>query len=317
MPERILLPLWLCLVAAIPGTIVSAQDAEIAAATPSFGQLSRSEWQSIVGARNSASEGMQVLVTVQYLMVDSKTREEIYAGFDRESIVSSLQPPHSHEGPDLSQTLPRVSMTQTIHAPARVTSYTLSSTEFKDVIDKAIASADSEVNVAPKVILLDGNHVEMTDLVQRPFVIDFQASDQSVEPVAHVLDEGTRLRMVANISDAATGDPPSIELQCELTVMRILDVMTDTVFGIADEALTAQVPVQQVTTASASQRLAAGQTLLIDPHISKARTLGPDVGNPILNKLPYLNKTFRNSGPKMVEQHMILLLQPSIESKTR
>jgi hypothetical protein len=317
MPDRILLPLWMWLVTAVTGTIVSAQDAETSVETPVIHQVSPSAWQNIVNARSSASEGMQIRVTVQYLMVDSKTRDDIYAGLDRQSIVSSLQPPRGHENVDLGQKLPRASMTQTIHAPARVTSYTLGSTEFKDVLGKAVASADSDVNVAPKIILLDGNHVEMTDLVQRPFVIDFLASDQSVEPVAHVLDEGTRLRMVANLSDAADGVPPSIELQCELTVMRILDVMSDTVFGIADEPLTAQVPIQQITTAAASQSLANGQALLIDPHVTKTRAIGTDVGTPILAKLPYLNKTFRNSGPRMVEQHMILLLQPSIESKTR
>ena len=313
MPYRILVPLWLCLVAALPGNIASGQDVAKSAATSIFRQASLSTSPSIVNARRSASDGTQIRLTVQYLLVDSKTRNEIYAGLDRQSIISSLQPPRDREHVDLGQTLPRVSMTQTIHAPARVTSYTLSSTEFNDVLSKAVASPDSWVKVAPKLFLLDGNDAEMTDLVQRPFVIGFQAKDQSVEPLTHVLDEGTRLRMIASVSDAEAGVPPPMELQCELTVMRILDVKADTVFGIADEPLTAQVPVQQITTASASRTLASGQSLLIDPHVSETRAIGPEVGNPILSKLPYLNKTFRNAGPRTVEQHMILLLQPSIE----
>jgi general secretion pathway protein D len=193
----------------------------------------------------------------------------------------------------------------------------LSETEFAETVKTAMNSPNSQVNAAPKIILLNGNEVEMTDLVQRPFVVGFQLDGESVKPSIHTLDEGTRLRLVAHLEDSDGARRQKIELKCELTVLRLLDVGTDEVFGIKDEPLTAQVPVQQITSAIASRQLSAGQALLIDPHVSESRNVQSESRIPMLGKIPYVGRTFKNTSIGVVQQHMILLLQPSIEAMAR
>jgi hypothetical protein len=271
---------------------------------------------SIVEARRSASNGSQIRVTVQYLMVDTDTRRQIYSGLDPEAIESVLQVPAEAERSELDGTVQPASTVTKIHSPSRVTTYTLDPTEFAQVMGCAINSKQCDINVAPKIILLDGNDVEMTDLVQRPFVIGFQrqgAQDQ-VEPHVHVLDEGTRLRLLAKQNpSSATGSVESIDLQCELTVFNVLQVDTDEVFGLQQEPMTVQVPIQSITSALASAELSAGQTLMIDPHITSSKQIEQEQGIPVLNKIPYVGRTFRNVGRATLQQHLVLLLQPSIE----
>lgn len=316
-----LLPLTLCLFACFCGDSVDGQVVGAAvAASPrdEIRQASLSAAPSIVNARRDAAENFQIRVKVQYLLVDAETRAAIYQGLDRNSIVSSVQTPLAAEEINLEETVSSVTSLQHILAPSRVTTYTLSEAEFAGALQKAIDSPSSQFNAAPKVILLDGNDVEMTDLVQRPFVIDFQLDGETVKPSVHVLEEGTRLRMVGYLTDPAAGSNQDINLKCELTVMRVLDIKTDQVFGIKDEPLTVHLPFQQINSAVATRRLAAGQALLIDPHVSQSRSVESETGIPMFGrKIPYLSRAFKNVSKATVEQHMMLVLQPSVEPMVR
>ncbi len=273
--------------------------------------------QSIVNARRDADEKLQIRVKVQYLFVDSETRAAIYKGLDRESIVSSVQTPPAVAKISLEESMSPVASLQQIQAPSQVTTYTLSETEFAEALKKAVDSPTSQLNAAPKIILLDGNEVEMTDLVQRPFVIDFQLDGETVKPSVHVLEDGTRLRLVGHLTDPAAGLNQDINLTCELTVMRILDVKADEVFGIREEPLTVHVPFQQITSAVATRQLAPGQALLIDPHVSQSLSVQADQGVPIVNKIPYVSRLFKNVSTGTVQQHLMLVLQPSVEAMPR
>ena len=231
----------------------------------------------------------------------------------QDAIKRVSQVPAAPERTSLEATIQPASSVTTLIAPSRLAAYTLDSPEFAEVMACAINSKQCEINVAPKIILLDGNEVEMTDLVQRPFVIGFHRESDQVEPQIHVLDEGTRLRLIAKQNPSTDSASESIDLQCELTVSKVLDIHTDQVFGIGDEPLTVQVPVQMITSAIASDRLVVGETLMIDPHVTTSKYVDNEQGIPILTKLPYVGRTFKNTGRALVQQHLMLLLQPSIE----
>lgn len=302
-----ILPLALCLAAFLCGDRLNGQ--ETFTATPAS--------TSIVEARRVAKDNLQIRVKVQYLMVDTATRQAIYEGLNRESIVSSVQTLPAVEPVSLDESASPVASLQQIHAPSRVTTYALSESEFDEALLKAGESPSSQVNAAPKIILLDGNEVEMTDLVQRPFVIGFTLEGDTVKPTVHVLDDGTRLRLVGHLTEPDGGTNQPIELKAELTVMRVLDVKTDEVYGIKDEPLAVQVPLQQITSSVASRQLLAGQSLLIDPHLSQNHAVENETGIPMLGKIPYVGRSFKNVSKGVVQQHMILLLQPSVEPMVR
>lgn len=306
--------IWFCLIAGFALHAHAQGNLSITTSDQSpFRPASLSRSASIIETRRSAGNQFQIRVTVQYLMTDSETRRQIYSALNPDSIKRVSQVPPAPERTDLDATLQPESSVTTIIAPSRLTTYTLDSTEFAEVMSSAISSKQCEINVAPKIILLDGNEVEMTDLVQRPFVIGFHRENDQLEPQMHVLDEGTRLRMIAKLNRSTPDSPESIDLQCELTVSRVLDVQTDQLLGLGDEPLTIQVPMQRITSAVASDQLTVGETLLIDPHVTTSKYVENEQGIPILNKLPYVGRTFKNTGRALVQQHLMLLLQPSIE----
>ena len=91
-------------------------------------------------------------------------------------------------------------------------------------------------------------------------------------------------------------------------------MQSDQVFGLKDEPLTVQIPVHQVTAAIASQQLAKGQTLLVDPHVTRTKSVEQKSEVPVLGKIPYVGRSFKHTAVGTVEQHMLMLLQPSIEN---
>lgn len=311
--------LTLCFAACLWGGLAHGQVVATSAAAGQggFRQASLPSSQSIVNARRDAAENLQINVTVRYLMVDAETRDAIYRSLNRQSIVSNVQTPPAFVPTNLGDSVSPAASLQQIQAPSRVTTCTLSEPEIADVLKKIGDSANSQINAAPKIILLDGNEVEMTDLVQRPFVIDFQLDGDKVKPTVHALEDGIRLRLVANLADPKAGPNQELDLRCELTLMRILDVKTDEVFGIKDEPLAVQVPVQQITSAVASRQLLLNQTLLIDPHVSQSQSVASETGVPMFSKIPYVNRAFKNVSVGTVQQYMMLLLQPTIEPMAR
>ena len=81
--------------------------------------------------------------------------------------------------------------------------------------------------------------------------------------------------------------------------------------------MTVQVPIHQVTTAATSAILLKGQTLLVDPHVSTSKTYQSETRVPVLGKIPYVGRSFKNVSVGRVEQHLIVLLQPTLDSKNR
>lgn len=317
-----LLTLWLCSCASAQLTISEPEPTKgpIRQVSSTLPFSTATPWDGIARARHDdASSGTQIRVSVQYLLVDEATRTEIYADLPSTAIKTSVLVPGASQSQDLWANQSPIRSAQQINAPARVTSCVLDETQTSAIMRKALDSASSDILRSPSVMLLDGKQAEMNDVVQRPFIVDMQQEDGLLQPVTQVIDEGTRLRLLAIVTGATESTPPasseqSIRLSSELVVSRILDVKAEPVFGLTDEPPTVQIPVHQVTSAIASERLAQGQTLLVDPHVIKTKSVRLETAVPVLAKIPYVGRTFTNTAVSHVDQHMLMLLRPSIEN---
>ncbi len=285
-----------------PETPIATRQVPSAADSPAAG---------IVAARRAASDPSQIRVTIQYLMLDDATRDEIYQKLEPGEIrrASFVQPPAA--GKSASTPENPITASYQFESVSRVTSYVLSPAQKESVVAQANASNLSDVTRAPSVVLLQGNEAELTDMVQRPFIVDIQGYGNAIEPKVQVLDEGTRLRLLARSSKS--GERTAFDLTCGVEVSRVVDVQSDKVFGARSEPLAVQVPLHRVTKANVSSSLAAGQTLLIDPHVSSSKVMAQPAEVPVLSKLPYVGRSFKNASIGETTQHMMILLYPSIE----
>ncbi|MFK8112824.1 MAG: hypothetical protein AB8B91_11510 [Rubripirellula sp.] len=258
------------------------------------------------------SQLTQIRVSVQYIHVDAKTRASIYAGVSVDTIKSATHVAIKAKSKPLEQASIGSSCHGQIKSPTRVSTCVLRNTDSESILQMARQAVASDVSRAPSVLLLDGKEAELNDLVQRPFVIDLQPDGAVMKPVVHVLDDGKRLRLLAKVVDT-----DQIQLTAEIEVSQVLDIKTMEVFGEQDTALTVQVPFQQITTSVAKEQLESGQTLLIDPHLTTKKIVQSEAKVPVLGSIPYVGRSFRNVNQASVEQHLLILLQPSIEKIKR
>lgn len=200
------------------------------------------------------------------------------------------------------------------------------------------AQGDNRTNVlqAPKVTLFNGQIATITDTVQRPFVTsiipvvgDFAAAYQ---PVIVVLSEGTSLSVQAVVSN----DRRFVRLTLVPMFSKIGDVEEFTFYGkkttnsgssVQDptdenstnrdgeiestEGTTVQLPTVAITSVATTVSVPDGGTVLLGgiKRLSEGRS---ERGVPLLSKLPYINRIFRNVGIGRETSSLMLMVTPRI-----
>ena len=200
------------------------------------------------------------------------------------------------------------------------------------------AQGDSRTNVlqAPKVTLFNGQQAFISDTSQRPFVTsvipvvgDFAAAHQ---PVITVLSEGTSLSVQAVVSN----DRRFVRLTLVPFFSRIGDVdtfqftgRTDSDSGsialdpadegsavtnnvrVVNEGTTVQLPTFAFTTVNTTVSVPDGGTILLGgiKRLSEGRN---EQGVPMLSKLPYINRLFKNVGIGRETQSLMMMVTPRI-----
>jgi general secretion pathway protein D len=199
------------------------------------------------------------------------------------------------------------------------------------------AEGDQRTNVlqAPKVTLFNGQTASVQDQSQRPFVTsiipvvgDFAAAQQ---PVIVVLSEGTQL----NVQAVVSSDRRFVRLTLVPFFSRIGDVeeftfqgetYTDTGTGVLDpegneidrdntivnrQGTTVQLPTFIYTTVSTTVSVPDGGTVLLGgiKRLSEGRT---ERGVPMLSKMPYINRLFKNVGIGRETQSLMMMVTPRI-----
>jgi general secretion pathway protein D len=200
------------------------------------------------------------------------------------------------------------------------------------------AQGDSRSNVlqAPKVTMFDGQTANIIDTTSRPFVTsiipvvgDFAVAQQ---PVIVVLAEGTQLNVQAVVSD----DRRFVRLTLVPMFTQITDVDTFTYEGsrrrnVSSETIdpdtgeviesdedeeivsgsTVQQPSFAQTSISTTVSVPDGGTILLG-GIKRLRENRSEVGVPMLSKIPYVNRLFRNVGIGREATSLMMMVTPRI-----
>jgi len=203
------------------------------------------------------------------------------------------------------------------------------------------AQRDQRTNVlqAPKVTLFNGQQAFVSDTSQSPFVVsvipyvgDFASAQQ---PVIVVLSEGTFLTVQAVVSPdkrfvrltlvpffSHIGKVDTFTFQGSVT--SISDTSTEGVQDtpndstkkknsreIRSEGTTVQLPTFSFVTVTTTVSVPDGGTVLMGgiKRLSEGRS---EAGVPILNKIPYLNRLFKNVGISHETQSLMMMVTPRI-----
>lgn len=212
----------------------------------------------------------------------------------------------------------------------------LSDIEAFFLIQAAQGDERSNVLQAPKVTLFDGQTASVSDTSQRPFVTsvipvvgDFAAAHQ---PVITVLSEGTTLSVNAVVSN----DRRFVRLTLVPFFSRIGNVETFTFDGRTDSdtgttainpaddtqvvrnnqrssmlGTTVQLPTLAFTTVNTTVSVPDGGTIMLGgiKRLSEGRN---ERGVPMLSKVPYVNRLFKNVGIGRETQSLMLMVTPRI-----
>lgn len=201
--------------------------------------------------------------------------------------------------------------------------------------------ADRRTNVlqAPKVTLFNGQQATIADQSQSPFVVsvipvvgDFAAAQQ---PVIVILSEGTFLTVQAVV----TSDRRFVRLTIVPYFSQIGEVNTFTFVGeettetdssqdgVIDQpndqtkkstrtrsqrsGTTVQLPTFSYVTVSTTVSVPDGGTVLLGgiKRLSEGRN---EAGVPILSKIPYINRLFKNVGIGRETQSLMMMVTPRI-----
>jgi general secretion pathway protein D len=207
------------------------------------------------------------------------------------------------------------------------------------------AQGDRRTNVlqAPKVTLFNGQQAMVSDTSQSPFVIsvipvvgDFAAAQQ---PVIVVLSEGTFMTVQAVVSNdrrfvrltvvpffskignvntfqftgtqTTTTDSTRSGLQAAATdPSKLFNNKADST-STSNSGTTVQLPTFSFVTVTTTVSVPDGGTVLLGgiKRLSEGRN---EFGVPLLNKLPYINRLFKNVGIGRETQSLLMMVTPRI-----
>jgi len=208
------------------------------------------------------------------------------------------------------------------------------------LVNAAQGDRRSNVLQAPKVTLFNGQQASVSDFTQTPFVIsvvpvvgDFAAAYQ---PIITVLSEGTYLSVQAVISNdrrfvrltvipffSQIGDVREFTFSGSKTTTNNTSENKSTGGGGGDstantdnsttstDGITIQLPNFSVVSVNTTVSVPDGGTVLLGgiKRLSEGRN---EFGVPILSKLPYVNRLFKNVGIGRETQSLMMMVTPRI-----
>jgi general secretion pathway protein D len=211
----------------------------------------------------------------------------------------------------------------------------LSDIEAYFLVSAAQGDRRSNVLQAPKVTLFNGQQAFVSDTSQTPFVIsvipvvgDFAAAQQ---PVIVVLSEGTFLTVQAVISNdrrfvrltvvpffSQIGDVETFRFTGSTTTTKSSsgskkgdDTADSDATTTTSDGVTVQLPTFSFVTVTTTVSVPDGGTVLLGgiKRLSEGRN---EFGVPILSKLPYINRLFKNVGIGRETQSLMMMVTPRI-----
>lgn len=200
------------------------------------------------------------------------------------------------------------------------------------------AQGDARTNVmqAPKVTLFNGQAASISDQSQTPFVTsvtpvvgDFAAAQA---PVIVVLNEGTTLSVQAVVSQdrrfvrltlipffSHIGDVTEFQFTGSTTTKRSASESQEGEDNTSEsdteetvrEGTTVQLPTFVFTTVTTTVSVPDGGTVLLG-GVKRLREGRNEFGVPIMSKIPYVNRLFKNVGIGREAQSLMMMVTPRI-----
>ena len=180
---------------------------------------------------------------------------------------------------------------------------------------------------APKVILFNGQFGTVVDIVQRPFLISvipmIGPGAVGFTPIIQPFPTGTFMFVQGIIS----ADRRYVRLNVFPFFFQLGEVFTYTTNlgavgggggllgggggGAQNTPVTLQFPIMATTTVLTTVNVPDGGTVLLGgvKRVNEGRT---EAGVPILNKLPYVNRLFKNVGTGRETQSLMIMVTPRI-----
>ncbi len=265
----------------------------------------------------SATGKPQLTVSIRYLLVDDLTRRTIYQSLTAGSIRHSAHAPKEPLSNDLQNTRGSDQVSKRLTTYGHSATCRLTAAEADKIVDLVSQTPTCTLSQAPSVFMQQNQVAEVNDTVQRPMVVDATLELGQVKPFVDVIEEGTRLRILANLDhpdSAAETSSDTIDLTVEFVDMRLVEWNSVEVFGLQEGATTLQHPICSSTTVITTDQLAVSQLLLIDPHIKRNVTIDIEPTS-MLSKLPVVGKRLTTTESRSVQNHLMVLIKPSIFSQ--
>lgn len=258
----------------------------------------------------------QIRVKIRYLMVDDENRTAIYQQLAPGSVQTKTQQlPDADPPAEFPTQGSALRSSRTMTTTSCVSTCIMDTAQRDEILNLVSQSTGAKVTGTPTLILLDGNEGQMDEIIQRPFVVglgpvnddQLEETKNNASPAIQVVDEGISMRVRATSRDDAM-----LQLASEVISKKIVGVEQTKIYGLVDNAVL-QRPIHQVEKAVVAAEMKYGQTLMIDPYISSEVEVQVERGVPIIGKIPYINRSFKNTASAKMNAHWMILIEPQIE----
>lgn len=168
----------------------------------------------------------------------------------------------------------------------------------RSLIGTLQSDPQGSIMLAPKVTVFDRQTAEVADVTSRPFVVGLGRQGDATTPQVKAFDEGTRLLLRCEVRPGKT-----IRVDYRARLSSINDVG---LLEAGQSGATIQVPQVDVEDIQLAVVLRDGQTLAVHSVMSRSGEPVPQAV-PLLNRVPYVSKLFKNPPPTEREEFVILL----------
>ena len=157
--------------------------------------------------------------------------------------------------------------------------------------------------LAPKVTLFDNQTAVVQDTTSRLFAVGLEKRGQSLEPTIRAIDDGTKMIVRCQLR-------PENSLRIDFRA-RLSSVEEVGQIEAGPPGTAIQIPMVDARDIQLAAELLVGETLAVRgiPTQVKYTT---QAGVPVLDKVPYVSRLFRNTGTAVEHQELVILLTPRI-----
>ena len=249
----------------------------------------------------------QIRFDIQVLRVDNETRDKIYQQLGGESIQTQITKVENQTAQSSGESIEaKLGSHHKTTTGSVVTTAIMTRDERTALLQLVKESEHCNVVARPRMIAGGGQVAAIQQQVQRPFLADLQevksGDELAIQSGIQVLNEGMDFVVQGDV------DGDALHVRAKIQQSKVADVQQHSVYGIGDGQKMIQIPTHEVRVATASERLLPEQTLLLDPYFQSNQTHQTTTGTPIFDKVPYLNRSFKQTSVESVTTNLIVLM---------